>query len=136
MSESLSGKTLLITGAAKRLRRIFALACAREGANVVIHHAHSDEEAQSVRAEIDQLGRDAWVLRADLSVPSEAEGLIPLVYKSTPLHGLVNSVAIFGSLCPATTSLEDWHAHLQINLTALFLLSRHLPGGRRKELES
>lgn len=49
MNESLNGKTILITGAARRVGKIFALACARAGADVVIHHGHSDAEAEEVR---------------------------------------------------------------------------------------
>jgi NAD(P)-dependent dehydrogenase (short-subunit alcohol dehydrogenase family) len=124
MSDSLEGKTILITGAARRVGKILALACAHAGADIVIHHAHSDAEAEDVRNEIIGLGRHALVFKADLSDPSPAENLIPLVNKSTPLHGLVNSAAIFGSLSMENTSLEDWQKHLQINLTAPFLLSQ------------
>ncbi len=109
----LNEKTILITGAARRLGRIFALACARAGADVVIHHAHSETEAESLRAEIISLNDSA-----------QAERLIPLINVSTPLHGLVNSAAIFKSLSLETTSLDDWQKHLQINLTAPFLLSQ------------
>jgi len=124
MSDSLEGKTILITGAARRVGKILALACAHAGADIVIHHAHSDAEAEAVRNEIIGLGRQALVFKADLSDPSQAENLIPLVNKSTPLYGLVNSAAIFGSLALENTSLEDWQKHLQINLTAPFLLSQ------------
>jgi 3-oxoacyl-[acyl-carrier protein] reductase len=44
---ALNGKTILVTGAARRVGRIFALACARAGADVVIHHAHSEQDAQT-----------------------------------------------------------------------------------------
>jgi NAD(P)-dependent dehydrogenase (short-subunit alcohol dehydrogenase family) len=124
MSDSLEGKTILITGAARRVGKILALACAHAGADIVIHHAHSDAEAEAVRNEIIGLGRQALVFKADLSDPSQAENLIPWVNKSTPLHGLVNSAAIFGTLALGNTSLEDWQKHLQINLTAPFLLSQ------------
>ncbi|SRR6266508_79994 len=124
MNDSLNGRTVLITGAARRVGRMFALACASAGANVVIHHGHSDDEAEAVRIEILGLGRKAWVFKADLSDSFQAERLIPLVNESTPLHGLVNSAAIFESLSLETTSLDDWHKHLQINLTAPFLLSQ------------
>ena len=124
MDESLSGKTILITGAAKRVGKIFALACARAGADVVIHHGHSEEEAESLRSEIVELGRKAWVVEADLNDLSQAGDLIRLVNQSTRLDGLVNSAAIFGSLSLETTSLDDWQKHLQINLTAPFLLSQ------------
>lgn len=124
MNEPLKGKTILVTGAARRVGKIFALACARAGADVVIHHGHSEEEAEAVRAEIAGWGRKAWVVQADLSDPSQAQGLVPLVNESTPLDGLVNSAAIFESRSLENTSLDDWQRHLQINLTAPFLLSR------------
>jgi NAD(P)-dependent dehydrogenase (short-subunit alcohol dehydrogenase family) len=124
MNESLNGKTILITGAARRVGKIFALACARAGADVVIHHGHSDAEAEEVRDEIIGFGGRAWVFKADLSDSSQAENLIPLVNKSTPLDGLVNSAAIFGSLTLENTSIEDWQKHFSINLTAPFLLSQ------------
>ena len=135
MNESLNGKTVLITGAARRLGRLFALACARAGADVVIHHGHSEEEAESVHAEITRLGRRAWIFKADLSDSSQSRDLIPQITESTPLHALVNSAAIFKSLSLETTSIKDWERHLAINLTAPFLLSqafaKQAPGGAR-----
>lgn len=124
MSETLSGKTILITGSAKRVGKIFALACARAGADVVIHHGHSEEEAEKVRKQITAMGRNTWVFQADLSQSSQAGSLIAQINESTPLHGLVNSAAIFESLRLENTSVQDWQKHLAINLTAPFLLSQ------------
>src|SRR5687768_1429225 len=135
MNESLNGKTVLITGAARRLGRLFALACARAGTDVVIHHGHSDEEAEIVRNEVTRLGRRAWVFQADLSDSNQSRELIPQINESTPLHALVNSAAIFEQLSMEKTSLQDWERHVAINLTAPFLLSQAfakqaLDGGR------
>ena len=124
MSEILNGKTILITGGAKRVGKIFTLAYARAGADVVIHHGHSAREAELTRREVSALGRQAWVIEADLNDPSQAENLLPRIKESTPIHGLINSAAIFESLKLETTSLEGWQKHLQINLTAPFLLSQ------------
>jgi pteridine reductase len=124
MDKRLNGKTVLVTGGAKRVGKIFALACARAGADVVIHHGHSMEEAEATRGEIMRMGRQARIIEADLNDASQAEKLIPLINGSTPLHGLVNSAAIFDSLSLETTSLDDWQKHMQINLTTPFLLSQ------------
>ena len=135
MNEQLNGKTILVTGGAKRVGRIFALACARAGADVVVHHGHSEEEAEDTRDEITRLGHQAWVIQADLNDPAQAGNLIPLINESTPLYGLVNSAAIFESLSLENTSLENWQEHLQINLTTPFLLSqafaKQAPDGAR-----
>ena len=135
MSEPLGGKTILITGAAKRVGKIFALACAHAGADVVIHHGHSDEEAEAAQKEIAGLGRRGWIFKADLSDSTQAESLIARINEFTPLYALVNSAAIFESLSLVNTSVEDWEKHLAINLTAPFLLSqafaKQAPAGAR-----
>ena len=73
------------------------------------------DEAAAARTEILGLGHTAWVFQADFSDSSQVESLIPLINESTPLHGLVNSAAIIESHSLATTSLDDWQKHLQIN---------------------
>lgn len=105
----LQGRTVLITGART---------------DVVIHHGHSESEAESVRAEIAEVGRKASSYQADLSDSSQAQGLIPLINRSTPVHFLINSAAIFEPLTFASTSLPHREKHIAINLTAPFVLSQ------------
>lgn len=121
---SLEGKTILVTGAARRVGRLFALACAKAGADVIIHHAHSEEEAKQVKDEIESLRRKAHVLASDLGMPDSVSRLISQANEFSPLHGLVNSAAIFEPLSFRDTSLDDWQRHMDINLTAPFLLSQ------------
>jgi NAD(P)-dependent dehydrogenase (short-subunit alcohol dehydrogenase family) len=122
--ESLSGKVVLITGAARRVGRLFALGCAQAGADVVLHHGHSPEQAAETRDEIRALGRRAWVVAADLAQPAEVAALITRANQFTPLYALVNSAAIFEPLSLLETTLPAWERHLAINLTAPFLLSQ------------
>jgi NAD(P)-dependent dehydrogenase (short-subunit alcohol dehydrogenase family) len=120
----LNGKTILITGAARRLGRMFAIACAQAGADIIIHHAHSNDDAQTLASEINRLNRQAFIFQADLYDSSQTRNLIRLINRSTPIHHLINNAAIYESLTLETTSLEDWNTHLNINLTAPFLLSQ------------
>lgn len=120
----LNGKTILVTGSARRVGRLFALACGRAGANVIIHHGHSAQEALDLKEEIASFGPQAWVLPSDLSNPEEVSRLISRASEFGPLYGLVNSAAIFESLSFQDTKLEDWERHISINLTAPFLLSQ------------
>ena len=117
-------KTVLITGSARRVGRIFALGCAQAGADVIIHHGHSPDEAQQTRDEIESMGGRSWILASDLSKPAEASELISRANVLSPLYALVNSAAIFEPLAFQDTSLDDWERHLSINLTAPFLLSQ------------
>jgi len=121
---TLNGTRVLVTGAAHRIGRALALAVARAGAEVVIHYNQSRIDAETVQAEIEQMGRKAVLLQADLSDPAQASGLIGLALDGGPLYALVNSAAIFAPLTWEDSRVEDWNAHLALNLVAPFLLSQ------------
>jgi pteridine reductase len=120
----LKDKTILITGAARRVGRSLALAVARSGGNVLIHFGTSLCEAESLQEEISSLGRTAKLIQADLADPSSVERLFERAAELGPVHGLVNNASIFESLDWENTRLEDWNRHLMVNLTAPFLLSQ------------
>jgi NAD(P)-dependent dehydrogenase (short-subunit alcohol dehydrogenase family) len=131
MDLSLRDKTILITGAARRVGRSLALAVARSGGDVLIHYGGSRLEAESLQQEILGLGRKAALIQADLVDPQAVEGLFEQAVECGPVHALVNNASIFEPLDWQNTRLEDWNRHLMVNLTAPFLLSqafaRHLP---------
>ena len=121
---SLNGQIILVTGAARRLGRALALACARAGADVIIHHGHSKQEALQVREEIKSIGRQAWIVQADFGKPDQIAGLISEAGTIGKLDALVNNAAIFESKSVQDTTLADWENHLAINLTTPFLISQ------------
>ena len=120
----LGNKTILVTGAARRVGRALARACAAAGANVVIHYHHSEQEAEQARQEIAAMDRTAWLVQANLANASEIDGMIARLAEAGPLYGLVNSAAIFEPLRMQDTTLAEWNRHMMINLTAPFLLSK------------
>jgi NAD(P)-dependent dehydrogenase (short-subunit alcohol dehydrogenase family) len=120
----LLNKLVLITGAAKRIGRVLARACAQSGADIFIHYGHSTEEAAETQHQIESMGRRAWILPADLSRPDEVSELISHVGKIGSLYALVNSAAKFEALSIQDTRFSDWEQHLAVNLTAPFLLSQ------------
>ncbi len=121
---TLAGRSILITGSARRIGRVLALAAARAGMDVFIHHGHSTVKAEALRQEILALGRQAVILEADLGDPSQARDLIARAWEFSPLYALVNNAAIFEPLHWDAVDLPAWQRHLDVNLTAPFLLSQ------------
>ena len=121
---TLSGKTVLVTGGARRIGRAISLAIAEAGGNVIVHHNHSPAAAGETQQEILRMGREAWVIQADLEDPAQAARLMDSAARIAPLNGLVNNAAIFGPGDALSTSLDTWQQHLAVNLTAPFLLSQ------------
>jgi pteridine reductase len=120
----LSDRTILITGAARRIGRSLARAGAAAGANVVIHYHHSQQDAEETHDEITAMGCRAWLIEADLSSDAEISRMIRELAQVGPLYGLVNSASIFEPLSFRDTTLAAWNRHMSINLAAPFLLSK------------
>lgn len=121
---SLAQKLVIVTGAARRIGRALALACADAGADVVVHFHESARAAEETKQDIEALGRRAWLIEADLAEPAGAAGLVAQAAELGPLFGLVNSASIFGHGDLRTTSDAIWNQTLAINLTAPFILCR------------
>lgn len=120
----LENKSILITGAARRIGAALARACAMAGANIVVHYRNSQADAVDIKNEIESIGRRAWLAEADLGDADEVDGLLGICAQMGTLYGLINSAAIFEPLSMQRTTREAWERHLAINLTAPFLLSQ------------
>jgi len=115
----------LVTGAAQRLGREFALSLARMGYVIGLHYNESAFEAGETKKEIEALGVPAYLLHADLTQPEKIDKLIEIVEEfDEPLKILVNSAAVMPVGHPRELKLEDWDAALDLNLRAPFLMAQ------------
>ena len=117
MMQSLEGRAVLVTGAAKRIGRGIALRLAKEGARVAIHYSSSEAEARATAAECG----NAPVFRADLEKVAEIERLFAEVQQHFgKLDGLVNNAARFTRKDPLEITEADWDFVHSVNLKATF----------------
>jgi 3-oxoacyl-[acyl-carrier protein] reductase/pteridine reductase len=115
--ESIQGKTVLVTGAARRIGKAIALRLAREGALVAIHYNSSEEEAQQVAVECG----GSELFRADLaSVPAIEAMFAEVESRLGRLDGLVNNAARFTRFDPLDITEADWDFIHDVNLKAVF----------------
>jgi pteridine reductase len=121
---SLENKTILITGGARRLGRHFALTAAQAGADIILHHSHSPEEAQRTALEIEKFSVKCKIISVDFYNTDMIQSEFIKIFKDHLVDGLVNSAAIFEPVKFADTTLLQWQQHMNINLTAPFLLSQ------------
>ncbi len=111
----------LVTGAAHRLGKVFALTLARQGLDIVLHYNNSQEAALETKAEIESVGRHVMLVQADLTNAAEIQSLVsPL----RSLQVLVNSAAYMPSGNVDLLSLDNWDQSLDLNLRAPFLLAQ------------
>ncbi len=115
----LLGKTALITGSAKRLGKHLALSLAQSGCDIVVHHNQNGDEAQSVVAKIESLGRKAWAIQADFLEEGGAEKLAKQAFqKAGPIDILVNNVGNYLRKPVLETTATEWRGILEANLIA------------------
>jgi len=117
MMQSLAGRVVLVTGAAKRIGRGIALRLAKEGARVAIHYSSSEAEARATAAECG----NAPLFRADLEQVGEIERLFSDVQRHFGrLDGLVNNAARYTRKDPLEITESDWDFIHSVNLKATF----------------
>jgi len=115
------GQLALVTGAAHRLGKSFALTLARLGYDIILHYHSAEEAALQTKAEIEALSRTVILAQADLTQPSEINSLLS-TFQS--LDVLVNSAAFMPRGNVNALSLENWDSALDLNLRAPFLLAQ------------
>ena len=118
---STSSPLALVTGAAHRLGKSFALTLARHGFDIVLHYHQSLDAALQTKAEIESVGRGVFLAQADLTDPAQISSLLSNI---DSLNVLVNSAAFMPSGDVDTLSIENWDTSLDLNLRAPFLLAQ------------
>ncbi len=117
----LSGRPILVTGAAKRIGRGIALRLAKEGARVILHCNQSETEARETAA---QCG-GAPIFRANLEHVGEIERMFQESDRAVgPIYGLVNNAARFARVDPLEMTEQEWDFILNVNLKAVFFCAK------------
>lgn len=127
---SLRGRTALVTGARTGIGRAVALGLAAAGADLVLlgRNDDLDEVAEGVRAH----GVSAEGIAVDLGDLDAAQERLRAVFAERRIDVLVNNAGIVHREPAAEVSYADWRRVLDVNLDAVFLLSR-LAGERMLE---
>lgn len=122
-------KVALVTGAAKRIGRVIALALADRGWDVAVHYGRSAGDALATARAIEARGRRAVAVCCDLSDEAAVKSLLARAAAELgagPISCVVNNASLFEHDDAAGFSTARLDAHMHVNLAAPILLAQAL----------
>ncbi|MBI3828769.1 MAG: SDR family oxidoreductase [Planctomycetes bacterium] len=121
----LDGRRALITGGAKGLGRVMALALAQAGADVAVASRTLGECQETAQAIAAETGRKTAALSADVSLAADVERMAREAEAALgTIDILINNAGINVRGAAQELAEKDWDAVLAINLKAPFLCAR------------
>jgi 3-oxoacyl-[acyl-carrier protein] reductase/pteridine reductase len=121
----LSGKTVLVTGGARRIGRAIALTLAQAGAHVAITYRSSMQQAEKTAGEIAAMGRRSIAIACDVRYePSVQAAVSTAIATFGRLDILVNNAGVFETAPLESLSLAQWDAVFETNTRGPFLVAR------------
>jgi glucose 1-dehydrogenase len=120
----LEGRTALVTGADSGIGQAVAITFAREGANVIVHYNSDEAGARHTAQQIEQHGRRAAILQADLSDPAKAQTLFEQASQQFGAIDILVNNAGRGANVESSldTPLDEFISVLNIDLVSPWVL--------------
>ena len=115
----------LVTGGSDRIGKAISLQFAKMGFNIILHYNHSAQKAESVKLEIETLGRKVQLLQIDFSKSNDFDSILgQLKQEGIILEVLVNSSSIFHESTFYETGSDLLQQHFKVNFETPYLLTK------------
>ncbi len=117
----LEGKNAIVTGGSRGIGTAISLDLAANGANVAINFRKSAAEAEQVVKKIQEMGRKAMAVKADVSSFQDAQKMVQQVISEFgSLEILVNNAGMNWDGVIWKMSEEQWDAVINVDLKGTF----------------
>ena len=116
-------KKIVITGGATRIGAAIAKSLADYETIITIHYNRSKGNALKLKKELEDLGSEVYLLKADLNNHKQTHALLKLAYKKMKgLNCLINNASLFENDSLYNFTDKSFTKHLNINLKAPAIL--------------
>jgi NAD(P)-dependent dehydrogenase (short-subunit alcohol dehydrogenase family) len=121
----LSGKVVLVTGAARKIGRTLAHVLARAGADVAITYRESDSAARSTLRELAATGQRSMALYCDVRDPDSVRTAVAgVIEEFGRLDVLINNAGMFATVPLESITVEQWDEMFETNTRGAFLMAQ------------
>lgn len=119
----LTGRVALVTGGSRGIGRACSLRLAEAGADVIVNYVTSQAAAHDVAREIQQMGRRAATVKADVSEQDDVTALMDYIDEQFGQLDILVSNAASGGFRPLMASTaRNFEATMKTNVLALIYL--------------
>ena len=123
----LAGRKAIVTGSGTGIGREIALEFARQGADVVLHYAHSDKGAKSAAEEIKSIGRKVTAIKANFDIVKDVVKLAEQAIKFLgKIDCLVNNAGITFNKPFLDVTPEQFDTMWHVNMRGQFFLTQRV----------
>ncbi len=125
-----TGKVVLITGASRGIGAGIALRFAEAGAHVAVNFLNREIAAQSVVQRIEQLGRTALAVQADVRARDQVEQMLErIIAELGKLDVLINNAGVDPLAPMQEMTDEQWGEVIETDLRGVFLCTQIAAAG-------
>ena len=118
-------KSAIVTGATRGIGRAIALELAKRGANVAFNYAKSADEAEKLKAEIENLNVKAFAEACDVAnTEASAEFVKKVKEEFGTIDFLINNAGITRDTLILRMKEDDWDAVIDTNLKGAWNFSK------------
>src|SRR5512139_1111806 len=137
-NDRMTGRAILVTGAARGIGKAVAQAFADSGDRVAIHYRASAQAAEHLRRTLP--GDGHMIVRADMADPDSVRAMVDGAADALGgLDVLVNNAGVYAPHAVLASSYEEWQQQWRLTLdtnlvgaaNAIWCAVRHMPNGGR-----